>query len=308
MDRLAAMTAFVRVVENGGFHAAARVIGTSASSVSRQVSTLEDHLDARLLHRTTRSMRLTDVGETYYQRCRQLLSDLDEAEQFATRTSTEPRGLLRLTAPLGLGTAGLGPILSSFLERYADVELHVTLTDRMTDLVEEGFDVALRAGALGSANVVARRLADGYGIAVATPAYLDRCGRPETLEELRQHELLMGSLGTFRGWRLASGEVVARTGRLVANDATLLGDAVAAGLGIAVLPWTQVRDDVRSGRLEAVLPGLTGHVGTLWVVYPERRHLSAKVRAFVDHVVAAYSDPTMGWREEPTLAGFASKT
>src|SRR5450432_1318367 len=184
MDRLQAITAFARVVESGSFARAAERLDVSVSSISRQVSELEAHLDARLLNRTTRRLSLTESGRVFYERCVQLLADLEEAEQSAGAGTVAPRGTLRLTCGTTFGTRYLAPAVAEFMVRYPDMRFDVELSDRATDLVDEGFDAAVRIGAIGSQNLVGRKIGETQLVCCASPAYLARHGVPTAPEDL----------------------------------------------------------------------------------------------------------------------------
>jgi DNA-binding transcriptional LysR family regulator len=287
MDTLESMRSFVRVVDCGGFSSAARDLGLPKSTVSRQVSRLEDRLGVRLLNRTTRSLSMTDVGRAYYERCRRIVEDVSEAELAVTRLSDHPTGLLRVTAPVTFGEEYLGGPIASFLAAHEDVAIEVDLSDRIVDVVDDGYDCAVRVGKLADSSMVARKLGPGDIGLYAAPSYVARHGAPQDERELRQLEVFQYSFS-----RSATATGVS-TSRLRTNNGEVLKAAAVAGLGITQLPSFMAAASVQRGELVPVLPGLTS-TGGVYALYPHSRHLSAKVRAFVDHLVDCFS-PVAPW-------------
>ena len=273
------MFTFVRVVEEGSFTNAARSLGMPKSTVSRQVARLEDRLGVRLLHRTTRSLRLSDAGQAYYERARRIVSDIKEAEEAVSSLQATPRGTLRITAPMQDNQPYLGAIVSSFLTKYPEVQVEVHMTNRLVDMVDEGFDVAIRGGVLKDSSLIARKLGSSRRMMVGSPAYLKANGTPSSASDLPKHAVLGYQPD---GNRLLG---VPLTPRLVANNMEILRRCAIADQGLAWLPEILVSVDVTEGRLTEVLPESKVQRGGLYVVYPHNRHLSAKVRAFVDHTV-----------------------
>lgn len=277
---------FARVVEAGSFVGAARALGMPKSTVSRRVSSLEERLGARLLQRTTRRLSLTDVGRTYYAHAARVVAEVEEADHAVTTLQEAPRGLLRVTAPLNFGF--LGPIVASFLKRHPEVELELVCADRVVDLVQEAFDVAVRAGPLRDSMLIARGLGEMESFAVASPALLRARGTPAEPADLEKADCVVFGAGSHRAtWRLHRGEedVAVEVGaRLVVNDFDLLEEAALAGLGIAMLPVYRCVQHLRAGRLERVLADWCSPATPLHAVYPSTRHLSPKVRAFLDHL------------------------
>jgi len=275
---------FARVVRAGSFTAAARELGVQKSSVSRRVSALEEHLGARLLQRTTRALRLTDEGRVFYDHCQRALAELQDAEEALGGMGARPRGLLRITAPLSFGF--LGPIVAAFLQRWPEVEIELVCTDRVVDLVEEGFDVAIRAGKLPDSSLIARRVGSLPRFLVASPSYLRRRRTPRTPADLAAHDCV--SFGARRSpWLLQSEGAsieVAVASRLLVNDYDLLRQTVVAGLGIGLIPEPDCVQPLADGRLKRVLPAWTGVETPIHAVYPSLRHLSSKVKAFIDHL------------------------
>ena len=294
MDRFAAMRAFARVVESGSFVRAAERTEISTSSLSRLVADLEAHLHARLLNRTTRKLSLTETGQAFYERCVQLLADLDEAESLASRAAAQAHGTIKLTCPYNLAAQPLAPAIAAFVARHPAVRFDVTVSDRTIDLVEEGFDLAIRVGAVGSDLLVARKLGSTELVPCASPAYLEAHGKPTTPADLAQHQVMTYAYSaTPRLWQLrdAAGQLhEARVqGPLHSNSGELDVGAAIAGLGIAFEPAAMVAAALADGRLTRVLPAFRGPPLDMWAVYPSRRHLSAKVRLFVAHLAEVFA-------------------
>jgi len=294
MDRFSAMSAFVAVVEQGSFARAAERLAVSTSSLSRLVADLESHLGARLLNRTTRRLSLTDAGQAYYERCVQLLADLAEAEALAGQSAAAPRGRIKLTCSVAIGLQRLAPAFASFVARYPEVHFEAVVVDRMVDLVEEGIDLAIRVGSVGSDRLVARRLGQMRLIVCAAPSYLAAHGTPETPAELARHALITYAYSPAPNqWRLTdrSGAVhlVKAAGGLHSNSGDINVASAAAGLGIVMEPDFIVGPLLADGRLVALLPEYQGPRGDIWAVYPSRRHLSAKVRLFVEHLARHFA-------------------
>lgn len=307
MDTLHGMKLFAEVVDSGSFSAAGRRFGLAASSVSRQVGSLEDSLGARLLNRSTRKLSLTQAGRMYYESVRQILADIEDANRSVTHLEATPRGILRVNGPMVFGRLHIAPHLPEFLERFPEIDIDLTLTDHFVDVIEEGADVVVRVGGLSDSSLFARRLAPNRRVLCASPDYLDRHGRPSSSEELTQHPCLVYKLQSTTGtWHICCGESgqlqeVRVNGRLVANNAEALHAGVLGGVGIALLPIWLVGDDIQSGRLERVLPtleaDLTPDETAIHAIYPHKRLLSAKVRAFVDFLVEKYQ-PVPYWEIE----------
>ena len=289
MDRWSAMQSFARVVESGSFVAAAERLGTSTSSLSRQIAELEKHLGARLLNRTTRRLSLTESGQAFYERTVALLNELAEAEALVGQSAAAPRGTLRLTCSHAMAEQRIARAIATFVERYPDMKFDMVVSDRLIDLVDEGFDLAIRVGQVGSDRLVARRLGSMQLIACAAPDYLKRHGTPRTPQELTAHNALTYAYASApKSWRFtdSSGQAheVRVTGSLHANSGDALKAAAVAGLGIICEPDFLVAEAVAAGELTRVLPGFAPPSGDIWAVYPSHRHLSLKVRLFVDHI------------------------
>lgn len=278
---------FAQVVRSGSFTAAARELGMQKSSVSRKVSDLEESLGARLLQRTTRTLALTEEGRVFHEHCLRAIAELDDGRLALGGMRASPRGLLRVTAPLSFGF--LGPVVAEFLQRFPEVQVEMVCTDRVVDLVDEGFDIAIRAGPLPDSSLVGRRLGSLPRFLVASPSYLRRRGTPRKPDDLAGHACV--AFGTRQAsWRLESGkgpvEVPIVAARLVVNDYELLRRAIIAGLGIGLVPEPDCAGELADGTLRRVLPGWIGADTPIHAVYPSTRHLSSKVKAFVDHAAS----------------------
>lgn len=280
------------------FARAAQRLGLSATAVSRQVADLENHLRTRLLHRTTRRIRLTDTGRAFYERCTQILADLDEAEHEAAQQALAPYGTIRLTTSVNFGTRQLTPAIASFLARHPHVQFEVSLSDRMVDLVEEGFDLAVRIGETRAQNLVARKLAEARFVACASPAYLARHGAPAVPEDLARHNCITYEYGPRDVWtfRDAAGRerVVRVAGNLSSNNGDLLAAAAVEGVGIVLEPEFIVGSELKRGTLVPVLEAFEAPALPIYAVYPSRRFLPVKVRAFVDFLVERFAG-MKGW-------------
>lgn len=292
-DHLAGMAVYARVVEAGSFSRAAETLGLSKSAVSKQVARLEDRLGARLLNRTTRRLSLTEAGTAFYEGCRQVVNDAEAAEAAVTHLARAPRGTLHVNAPMTFGQNHVAPAIPAFLAQYGDLAVDLQLNDRTVDLVEEGYDVAIRIGRLGDSTLIARRLAPLRTLLVAAPAYLARHGRPTDPMDLHHHECLIYSyLASGRTWHFKGSDGPLRVpvdGRLEANNGDALLAAAREGLGIARLPTFICGDDLRTGALEALLSDwVDTSDSAVYAVYPASRNVSPKVRVFIDFLAARF--------------------
>lgn len=296
MDRFAAMEAFVAVVDAGSFVRAAERKGISATTMSRLIAELEAHLQARLLHRTTRRLSLTDVGRVYYEQCVALLAEVAELEASISAETRAASGLLRVSAPVSFGILHLAPLLPRFRQEQPNVSLELSLNDRVVDLVEEGHDLAIRISSQLATSLVARPVATVRVVTCASPDYLARHGTPSTPEELSRHQCLLYSYtDATHQWtfsRPGGGTLsVPVNGFLTANNGDVLRLAALAGEGIVRQPTFIVGSDLAEGRLVPLLEEYALPPLAVYAVYPSRRHLAAKVRAFVDFVVNAWGEP-----------------
>ena len=298
MEHFAAMPIFVAVVEAGSFSAAAARLGLTKSAVSKRVQQLEAGLNVRLLQRTTRSLSLTEAGERYYDRARAALALAGEAEEAAVGLQGRPQGLLRVAAPMAFGRLHLSPLVAEFLRRYPDIQLDLAMDDRMVDLVEGGYDLAVRIGNLPDSRMVARRLAPCRVVVCASPAYLAANGAPAHPAELAGHNCIHysyyrgGASWVFRG---PDGEIrVPPRGNYQVNNSEARRDALLAGLGICEMPTFIVGADLAAGRLVEVLSAYPLPAHAVHAVFP-RRGLPAKARAFIDFLDEKLGGDTPPW-------------
>ncbi|HNR11191.1 MAG TPA: LysR family transcriptional regulator [Nitrosomonas europaea] len=287
MDRFENMNAFVRVVEAGSISAAADRMDVAKSVVSRRLKELEEHLGVELFHRTTRQMNLTDSGRAFYQQSVRILADVLEAEHATSQSHGRLKGHLKVAVPLSFGLMHLGAAISTFLQTHPDIEFDLDFNDRQVDLLAEGFDLAIRIANLPDSSLIARRLAPIQAVMCASPAYLERMGTPQAPEELIRHRCLVYNLVSHSdNWNVygTTGELIKT--RIIpyfkASNGEFLRDAAVDGLGIVLLPTFIVYREIERG---ALIPILTGyHYAQLaaYAIYPQTRHLSQRVRAFVD--------------------------
>jgi DNA-binding transcriptional LysR family regulator len=292
MTDLAGIAVFTEVAKLGGFTAAAQSLGLSKSTVSKQIVRLEDRLGVRLLHRTTRRLSLTEVGRAYYERCRLIIDEANDAEQAVTQLHAEPRGTLRINAPMSFGIRHVAKVLPAFMTLYPDLHVAMELNDRRVDLIEEGLDIAIRIGELSDSTLVARRLAPCRFAVVASPDYWNIHGRPKHPTELTQHNSLIYTLRQRPRnlqFDVPDGPLdVPVSGALQANNGDLLMQAALAGTGVYSCPTFFCGGYLTDGRLEQVLTDFPVRETSVYAVWPPSRHLSAKVRAFVDFLVDAF--------------------
>ena len=292
MDHLEAMRVFVTVAELRGFAPAARKLRLSPSAVTRLIASLEEHLGARLLQRTTRSVALTDVGTRYLERARRILADVEEADGSARAERNRPSGRLVVSAPIGFGRLHVGSVMSAYLKRYPDVSGELRLSDHIINLVEDAVDVAVRVAHLPDSSLVARQVGEMRRIVVASPDYLKRHGEPKTPEALLAHQTIQ--FGPVTSWRfLREGREVelTPTPRFISNSSDAALEYAEAGGGLTRVLAYQAADGLRRGRLKIVLAKFEQPKIPIHIVYPTSRLLSAKVRAFIDLVVE-----TTNWR------------
>ena len=292
MDKFQEMQAFVAVVDAGSFVRAAEALGSSKAAVSRYVSDLEDRLGVRLLNRTTRSLSMTYDGQAFYYHCTELLAALEEAEGDLSTRSAEASGLVRISAPVTFGILHLAPLWGDFLARYPKVRLDVALSDRAVDLVEDGFDLAIRISSVMQPSLIARQLAATRLVLCASPGYLARRGTPQHAHELAQHDVVAYTYGAFRDeWTFdgPDGEVTVKVSpRLYANNGDTCRAAALRGQGVILQPDFLIGGDLRSGELVEILPDYrTGDLG-VYAIYASRRHLPLKLRYLIDFLVEAF--------------------
>src|SRR5665213_863843 len=286
MDRLTSLTAFVRVVDSGGFSAAGRRLGMSTTMVSNHIQALEDRLGARLLNRTTRKVSLTEIGRLYYDRCIQILSDIEQADDIVGAAQSTPRGTLRIYTDTHL-VQFISPVLAQFLLAYPEVQGELTMGERTIDMIDEGFDVAVRLTPLPDSSLIVRSLATWRHVLCCSPTYLEQHGPFRQLSELADHNCVRHVLYPYGDdWhfvdRKGAPASVRISGNLVSNSGDMLRMAALRGVGILLAPGFLVADDLESGRLVRLLSEYRPVEFAMNAVYPHRHHLSAKVRTFID--------------------------
>ncbi|WP_049623234.1 LysR family transcriptional regulator [Frateuria defendens] len=297
MSQLEDMRLFVETLDAASFTAAAERLGLSKQFVSKRVMALEDRLGVRLLNRTTRKLRATELGLAYYERARQILEAVEDAEQTIARQNAAPRGTLRLSAPMSFGTMHLSPAIPRFLAAHTEVAIELDLNDRTVDLVGEGYDMAVRIGTLADSSLIARNIAPVEVVTCASPDYLARRGAPRTPEALRQYDCLLYGHGKSVEWPFTvhgKTQAFPVTGRLLANNGEVVRDAAIAGLGLVHLPTFIVGEALRAGQLATVLDDYRPPVAAIYAVYPQHRQSSLAIHAFVDFLRSTFAVPAGG--------------
>ncbi|WP_428688471.1 LysR substrate-binding domain-containing protein [Roseibium sp.] len=292
MDKIETIRAFMAVAQENSFTAAGRRLGISTKLVSKYVRHLESELQTQLFNRTTRSVSLTDVGSAYLERCRPVLEQLDELDSLVRERQGALAGPIRLTAPTGFGSTRLSQALAPFLRQHPDLELDMKLTDNRVALVEEGFDLAIRIGALRDSTLIARKLVDMPLVLCASPDYLEGHGRPQHPRALTTHVCLTDSNQLeVNVWRFRSNDeehVIRLNGAVQTNSPGALTQLAIGGLGITRSPFYAVEEALENGRLERVLPDYQTDVFAVYALYPPNRHLTRKVRALIDHLAGEF--------------------
>ena len=286
MDRLTSLTAFVRVVDSGGFSAAGRRLNMSTTMVSNHIQALEERLGARLLNRTTRKVSPTEVGKAYYDRCIQILADLEQADDIAGALQSTPRGTLRIYTATHI-VPFVAPVVAEFLATYPEVKVDLNMGERAIDLIDEGIDIAVRLTPPTESSLIVRSLATWRHVLCCSPDYIEKHGRPLELAELAEHNCVRHALYPFGDeWHFADRKGMPATvrvsGNLISNSGETLHRAALQGLGVCLAAGFLVRDELEAGRLVRLLPELRPVEFTMNAVYPHRNHLSAKVRTFID--------------------------
>lgn len=288
MHAFSSIPIFISVVENGSFSSAAQSLNITKSAVSKRITQLEDELGIRLLNRTTRKLSLTEAGQRYYQYVIQAYSLAQQGIDAVTELQGQPRGRLKLTAPMSFGVLHIAPLIAEFMTLYPEVDIDLQLEDKMVDLVQQGFDLGIRIGHLPLSNLVAKRLAPCKSVLCASPDYLKHQGTPMRPSELSLHNCLQYSY--YRGgneWRLTTTNhqySVIPKGRLMVNNSEAIRRAVLAGSGIGNLPTFIVGKDIIAGAIDVVLPNYQLPEHAVYAVFPERKHMPLKVRAFIDFI------------------------
>lgn len=301
MDKLTSMLVFTKVAKAGSFASAAKELGLSRAMATKHVMQLENGLGIRLLNRTTRNLSLTEVGMVYLERCLQILDEMEEMEIAVTRLQTEPRGVLKVSATPFFGAYHLAPAIAAYTEVYPDVNVELMLQAGYIDLIEEGFDLAIHLDELRDSSLIARKLGSSQRLVCGSPSYFKKRGVPRTPDDLRKFNCLVNSTLPPRDqWQFSvpGGEttVVRVAGTMHSNVADALRMAALSGLGLVLLPTYMVGQDIRKGRLQAVLTDYVPSPLEIHAVYPHRKHLSAKVRTFVDFLHERFH-PKPYWEE-----------
>lgn len=300
MELLTEMMTFAKVVETKSFSSAARALTTSKSLVSKQIGTLESALGVRLLNRTTRRMSLTEIGTAYYEHCARIAQEISAAEETVAQLQVEPRGVLKVTAPVIFSTLHLAPALRQFLQRHTQVEVELNATDRVVDIVEENYDLAIRISDNPPQAMIARKFAPLRWATCASPEYLKRNGTPRTPQDLVNHNCLVyDSLPALRnGWRYRVGgkEVIPQvSGNCRVNSSEVMHQMALDGMGLVLFPTYIVGADLQQGRLVEVLSDYAANSGmALYAMYMPNRYMQPKVRAFIDHLLD-YFGPEPHW-------------
>jgi DNA-binding transcriptional LysR family regulator len=300
LDRLTGLEVFAKVAAAGSLSAAGRAIGMSQTMVTKHIAALEARLGVKLFHRSTRRLSITEAGRNYLEASERILTDIEAADAAVAADRVEPRGLLHLNAPIAFGTRQIAPLLSEFAQRHPLVTVELGLNDRLVDLAEEGWDLAIRIGSLDNSSLIARRIAPCRTVVCAAPSYLAARGRPRTVSGLAKHNCLGYTLSSVTGvdrWAFgAKGDAtISVSGNLRANNGEALRTAAIAGQGLAYLPTFIVADDMRAGTLVALdLDQPTIEFGGIYAVFLPDRHPAAKVRAFIDFIANRFA-PEPPW-------------
>jgi DNA-binding transcriptional LysR family regulator len=286
---------FAEVATRGSLSAAARAEGVAPAMIGRRLDALEERLGVKLLQRTTRKIALTNEGAAFLEDCQRILAELEEAETSVSERSVRASGLLTISAPAGFGRQHIAPLIPSFLSEHREVKLTLSLNDRVVDLIGEGVDVAIRIASLTDSNLIGVKLADNKRVVVASPAYIKRHGAPLTLDELSNHNCLAFSGdGSQRGWTFRQNGkniIIKVDGNMVCNDGEVLHDWAIAGKGLAWRSMWEVGSEIETGKLVTVLDEFNAPGNDIYAIFAQRRHLPLRIRAFVDFLRHAYSNP-----------------
>jgi DNA-binding transcriptional LysR family regulator len=295
MDQFKQISTFAEVATRGSLSAAARAEGVAPAMIGRRLDALEERLDVKLLQRTTRKIALTIEGAAFLEDCQRILAELEEAETSVSERSAKASGQLTISAPAGFGRQHVAPLIPNFLAEHKEVKLTLNLNDRVVDLIGEGVDVAIRIATLTDSNLIGVKLADNKRVVVASPDYLKRHGRPQTLDDLHRHNCLtFSSDGSQRGWTFKeNGKNVLRKveGNMVCNDGAVLHDWALSGKGLAWRSMWEVGSEIETGKLVTVLDEYNAPGNDIYAIFAQRRHLPLRIRAFVDFLRASYSKP-----------------
>ncbi|GHB43585.1 transcriptional regulator [Pseudovibrio japonicus] len=301
MEHIGALPVFVAVVENKGFAAAGRQLGVSKSAISKRISLLEEYLGARLLNRSTRNISLTEAGEQYYARAVDALAAAQEAEKAVSQLQGKPKGRLKLNAPMTFGRLHIAPLIPKFLKLNPEISIDMIMDDRRVDLIDGGFDLAIRGGRLDDSSLIARKIAPCYNVLAASPKYIEKHGAPTVPEDLHQHNCLhYAYFSDHQEWSLEGPEGVIRvetSGNFQVNNGDALAVAVLGGCGIGRLTTFTAGEYLRSGQLVQILPRYKLPVQTMYAVFPERKYLPSKVRAFIEFISEEIGGDVPYWDE-----------
>ena len=305
MDTFSAIPVFIAVVENGSFSKAADKLGTSKSAVSKRISQLENTLGVKLLHRTTRRLSLTEAGEHYFHHVHKAMTAATEGVDAVTQLQGKPKGTLKISTPMSFGRLHLAPLVTDFLTHYPDITLNMTMDDKKVDLVEQGFDVAIRAGEMKDSTLIARSLASCRSVICASPEYLRKHGTPTTPDALMNHNCIRFSYD-YNGneWvfhRDGKQQKIKVDGNYQVNNSEALQAAALDGLGIAKIPTFVIGKDIMNGRLVPLFESYPLPIQTFYAVFPERRHLPAKVRVFLDFIIEKLESDQPYWEVDPPI-------
>ena len=289
MRRWERIEAFVAVVERGSFTAAAEKLGVSTSHISRQVADLEAQLGTPLLIRTTRSIRLSEAGEQYFEECSRLLRDFENAEEKITRQQAEPSGTLKITCSTTFGERFIAPMLPKFLNLHPKIKVDLHLDNTRVDLIRDGYDLAIRLGTMEDSSLLARRLCNRNEYICASPKYLDRCGAPHTISELQSHNCLVGSSSTWLFLENGPRREVHVSGNWRSNSGPAVLEAVKQGIGLAQLPDYYLKDYFESGELVSVLDNYRYELSGVWLVYPKVQHQLPRLKLLCDYLIENFS-------------------
>lgn len=307
MDKIKAMQIFIEVARLEGFSAAARKMHLSTTAVSRYVMELEDWLDVQLFNRTTRHLSLTDAGRAYLERCMHIVDDVENLEKTSSDINENPRGKINVTAPVFMGRQLLAPILPDFLNKYPEIRINLQLVDRYVNLVDEGFDLALRISNLPDSNLISKKLGNMQMMMVASPAYLKKYGVPDSINDLKKFNCIVDSVADYLDrWPLINNNSPANikvNSNLMINNGELVREMAIAGMGITLLPDFFVKDDIKNGKLVAILKDKINKKGTISAIYPKSRHLSSSIRIFVDFLVEHVNEICPGTNDNEIQLG-----
>lgn len=301
MDTIAAIPVFVAVVQYGGFSPAARFLGISKSAVSKRITLLEQQLGVKLLHRTTRKLSLTEVGERYFEHALKATEAARDAEDAVAQLQGEPQGRLRINSPMSFGRLHMAPMIPEFLKRYPKISVDLVMDDKRLEMVSGGFDIAIRGGELSDSSLIARRLGRINSVLCASPEYLETQGYPLVLDDLLEHNCLSFSYSNdVREWHFTKDnqrQSVMVSGNYQVNNSEALQEAVLRGLGIARLPTFVAGPDIRAGRLVVLFPEYQMPVQDYNAVFIERQYMPAKVRVFLDFAIEYFGSETPYWEQ-----------